>query len=527
MMRYKIIFWLAMGGLLTFSACDTGELHDLNVNPQALNEINMNFLFSNAQLSLSDGGPESNRYLNWRTNVGYASYWMQHLATLGNSLNQAGDKYFVNVEADDAPWDYGYSGHLKNIHEVLKQTGPGGFEEGRRPNTREAARILRAFAYLRLTDWYGNVPYSEAGAGFDGIFFPVYDSQELIYTALFQELEEAGAAISTSKADDGFAAADMIYQGDITKWKKWANSLILKMAMQISDVNPTLAAQKVTQALSGVGVFSSNEDIPWVPHADGPSVWVNQNGLSRAFISGDGGQSRVMSKTLIDALKGTDPDDASDDDPRLMIYTDGVNDNLDPLAQEGMPNGLDSGTIDGYTGVSGSDVNILFSTLNTLFFKVDSPYKLMTYAEIEFLQAEASERGIGTVGGSAESHFNAGVKAAMQMWTPYDPSFVVSDGAVNDYLALYPYTSGATGLQMIAEQQWLNGMLSWWDAWTYWRRMDLPQLTPVDYPGNVTGGQIPTRLLYPSKEIAANNENLQAGGTKPNTHVGKVWWDVD
>ncbi|MRI01124.1 SusD/RagB family nutrient-binding outer membrane lipoprotein [Kriegella sp. EG-1] len=526
-MKYKRIIWLLVGAILTFSACDTEELHDLNINPQAVNEINMNFLFSNAELSLADGNAASNRYLNWRTNVGYAGYWMQHLATLGNSLNQAGDKYFVNVEADDAPWDYGYSDQLKNLSEVIKQTGPGGFEEGRRPNTRQAARIVRAFVYLRLTDFYGNIPYTEGGQGIEGIFFPAYDSQESIYTALFQELLEAGAAISTANPDDGFAAADMIYQGDITKWKKWANSITLRMAMRISKVNPGLAAEKVNLALSGVGVFSSNDDIPWIPHSDGPSQWVNQNGLSRAFIGGDGGQSRVMSKTLIDVLMGADASSVADDDPRLMIYTDGVDGNTDPLAQEGMPNGLDSGTLDLYTGTVGSDPNTIYSRLNNLFFKTDSPYKLMNYSEMEFLQADAIERNIGNVGGTAEEHYNAGVKAAMQMFEPYDSSFVVSDAAVTNYLAQYPYTSGTAGLEMIGQQVWISELLNWWDAWNYWRQSGYPVLTPVNYPGNITGGQIPTRLVYPSKEVATNNENLQAGGTSPNTHVGKVWWDID
>ncbi|MBM1105209.1 SusD/RagB family nutrient-binding outer membrane lipoprotein [Aurantibacter crassamenti] len=526
-MKYKKIIWLLVGAILTFTACDTEELHDLNINPQAVNEINMNFLFSNAELSLADGNASGNRYLNWRTNVGYAGYWMQHLATLGNSLNQAGDKYFVNVEADDAPWDYGYSDQLKNLTEVIKQTGPGGFEEGRRLNTRQAARIVRAFVYLRLTDFYGNIPYSEGGQGIEGIFFPTYDTQESIYTALFQELLEAGAAISTANVDDGFAAADMIYQGDITKWKKWANSITLRMAMRISKVNPGLAAEKVNLALSGVGVFSSNDDIPWIPHSDGPSQWVNQNGLSRAFIGGDGGQSRVMSKTLIDVLMGADAASVADDDPRLMIYTDGANGNTDPLAQEGMPNGLDSGTLDVYTGIVGSDPNAIYSRLNSLFFKTDSPYKLMNYSEVEFLQADAKERNIGSVAGTAAEHYNAGVKAAMQMFEPYDASFVISDAAVDTYLAQYPYTSGTAGLEMIGEQVWISELLNWWDAWNYWRQSGYPNLIPVDYPGSITGGQIPTRLVYPSKEVATNNENLQSGGTSPNTHVGKVWWDVD
>lgn len=525
---HKAILGLATVGILMFSACDTDELHDLNIDTQAVDEINMNFLFSAAQLSLSDGGVESNRFLNWRTNVGYASYWMQHLANSGGGGLSSGDKYFVNVESDDAPWDYGYGGLLKNVTEVLKQTGPGGFEEGRRKNTREASRIIRAFAFLRLTDFYGNVPYTEANSGIEGNFFPAYDSQESVYTALFQELEEAGAAISTGNPDDGFAAADMIYQGDIAKWKKWANSIILRMAMRVSNVNPALAAEKVTQALSGAGVFAGNEDIPWVPHSEGPSQWTNQNGLSRAFIPGDGGQSRVMSKTLVDVLKGTDPNSAADDDPRLLIFSGGINGDVDPLAQEGMPNGLDAGTLDDYTGIPSSDPNTLFSSLNILFFDVDDPYYLMNYADIEFLQAEAKERGIGNVGGTAKSHYDAGVKGSMQMWTPYDASFIVDDAAVATYLAQYPYTDGAPdALAMIGQQMWLSQALNWWDAWSYWRRSGFPVLTPINYPGNITGGLIPTRLIYPSSEIATNNENLSSGGNSPNTHIGKVWWDVD
>ncbi len=522
---FKAIVWLAVGAILTFTACDTEELHDLNINPQAVDEINMNFLFSSAELSLSDGGPESNRFLNWRTNVGYAGFWMQHFAGAGAGGLQSGDKYFVNVESDDAPWDYAYGGLLKNVTEVLKQTGPDGFEAGRRKNTREAARIVRAFAFLRLTDFYGNVPYSEANGGIEGTFFPVYDTQESIYTALFQELEEAGAAISTANPDDGFASADMIYQGDVVKWKKWANSLILRMALRISDVNASLAAEKVSKALSGAGVFASNDDIPWVPHALDPNQWTNQNGLSRAF--NDGGQGRVMSKTLIDVLKGTDPANAADDDPRLMIFSGGVDGDTDPLVQEGMPNGLDAGTLDTFTGVTGTNPNVTFSALNMLFFDLDEPYKLMSYAEMEFLQAEAKERGIGAVGGTAKMHYDAGVRAAMQMNIVYDASFAVSDGAVDTYLTQYPYTEGgANALEMIGEQMWLSKMLNWWDAWNYWRRTGFPNLTPINYPGNFTGGQIPTRLLYPSGEIANNNENLTSSGTT-NTHVGKVWWDVN
>ncbi|MBX2842815.1 MAG: SusD/RagB family nutrient-binding outer membrane lipoprotein [Flammeovirgaceae bacterium] len=525
---YKFIF-SGLALLIPLVGCDTNKLHDLNINPQALDEINMNFLFSAAQLGAASGGSEGdNRYIDWRTNIGYCSYWVQHLANAGGGGLASGDKYFENVESDNAPWEFIYGGQLKNLNEVLKQTGEGGFEEGGKKNTREAARILRAFLFQRLTDYYGNIPYSAALQGIEGDLFPAYDNQQAIYNALFSELEQAGAAISSSNKDDGFAAADMIFQGDVDKWKKWANSIMLRMAMRMSNVDAATAGTMVTKALSGAGVFTSNDDIPWVPMSETPSEWTNQNGISRAFISGDGGQSRVMSKTLIDVLKGDNANDAADDDPRLMIFSEGVNGDTDPLVQEGMPNGLDAGTLDEYTGIVSSDPNVLFSRLNVAFIDRDDPYMLMSYAEMELLQAEAAERGIGTVSGTAKAHYEAGVRAAMQMYEPFDPTLAVSDAAVDTYLATYPYTDGgASSLEMIGTQMWLSKFLNWWEAWSDFRRTGFPNLTPINYPGNITNGTIPRRLKYPTHENATNSDNIASGGTSPDTHLGKVWWDVN
>jgi hypothetical protein len=433
----------------------------------------------------------------------------------------------INVESDNAPWEFIYGGQLKNLQEVLKQTGEGGFEEGRRPNTREAARILRAFLFMRLADYYGNVPYTEALQGIEGIFTPAYSSGQEIYAAVLTELEQAGAAISASNPDDGFAASDMYFQGDVDQWKRWANSLMLRAAMRMSNKDASGAANYVTKALSGAGVMTSNDDNVWVPMSETPSLWTNQNGISRAFIPGDGGQSRVMSKTVIDVLKGANAGDVADDDPRLMIFTEGLNGDADPLVQEGMPNGLDAGTLDAYTGITSSQPALLFSVMNLKFLDRDEPYLLMSYSEVELLQAEALERGIGTVPGTAAGHYNAGVKAALQMYTPYDASFAVSDAAVTTYLALpdIAYAGGAAGLEQIGTQLWLSKFLNWWDAWADWRRTGYPTLVEVNYSGNLTGGKIPTRLLYPTHEVATNSANIIDGGTSPDTQIGKVWWD--
>jgi hypothetical protein len=116
------------------------------------------------------------------------------------------------------------------------------------------------------------------------------------------------------------------------------------------------------------------------------------------------------------------------------------------------------------------------------------------------------------------------VKLAMQMYIKYDASFEVSDSRVDQYLSIYPYGVFKPELEMIGEQMWASKFLNWGEAWSDWKRTGYPQLTPTNYPGNDTNGQIPTKLKIPFAE-ESNNPNFQTGATKPNSFVGKVWWD--
>jgi Starch-binding associating with outer membrane len=517
--KQTIFILLAM--VLPIVGCDTDTLHNLNVNPNALNKMNMNFLFTAAELSTSCNGAAGDTwYVNWRTNINVCAFAMQHLASTGTGA-EAGDKYFDYLEGNNATWEFTYGDQLKNLAEVIKQTSTGGFEEGRRKNTREAARILRVFNFHRLTDMYGNIPYSEANQGITGVFRPKYDKQSDIYTDLLKELDEASAAISTANPDDGFKSSDMIYQGDVAKWKKWGYSLMLRLAMRISNVDAAKAATYVTKAVAG-GVFSSNSDNPYILHSNANGN--SRNGFSRAFI--EGGASSVLSKTLVDKLMGTNPASAADDDPRLLVISGGINGNVNPLLQRGMPNGLDNATLDTYTGVTSTNINATFSKMNPKFTQIDEAFMFMNYAEVEFLQAEAIERTIGTVGGTAQSHYDAGVKGAMQMYTLYDATLTVPDAAVATYLTTYPYAgTTAQKIDMIGTQLWISKFMNWWDAWADYRRSNSPVLVPVNYLGNVTGGLIPTKLRLHSTEAAVNADNVAAGATTPDSWVGKVWWD--
>jgi Starch-binding associating with outer membrane len=517
---------------LLFIACNKKNLSNLNINPQALPTINLNFIFSSVELGAAAAGSSGdNRYIDWRTNIGLASMAIQQVANAGGGI-APGDKYTDNVESSNAPFEQIFGDQLKNIAIILKQTGTGGFGEGQYKNLVQATRIIRAFLFSRLTDYYGSIPYSEALKADEGIFFPKYDKQKDIYKDLLKELDEATTGLGAADPTDGFAAADMYYSGNITKWKKWGYSLMLRLAMRLSNVDAATANTYVTKAVTG-GVFASNSDNVLVPMATGPSQWIDQNGISRAFYPGDGGQPTFMSKTLINWLKGTDPSLAADDDPRLMILTGGIGiwstsgwapTNTNPVQQKGMPNGYDLAGLKNLEGDPNLNPDAAYSKINPKLLDLNDPYMLMNYGEVQLLLAEAAQRGIGGLSAAAAPGYYAeGVKASMQMYTIYDASLTVSDAQVATYLAIYPYGVTKPALEMIGEQYWVNHYLNWWEAWSNWRRTNFPVLVPTNYPGNVTNGTIPQRLKYTTGEVAGN-PNLATSTTKPDTYTTKVWW---
>jgi hypothetical protein len=526
----KIVFCTAVGAVAA-SACNKESLHNLNIDPQSAPTINLNFFFTTAELGAAAGGSAGdNRYIDWRTNIGMASTAIQQIAVT-DGIGNAGDKYQHNPETASAPFEFIYGDQLKNIAEILRQTAPGGFAEGQYPNMVQASRILRAFLFERLTDYYGNIPYTEALKGAEN-FFPHYDKQKDIYMDLLKEVSEATAAFGAADPTDGFAAADMYYNGDIDKWKRWGYSLMLRMAMRISNVDPATANTYVANAVAG-GVFQSNDDNVIVPMAIGPSQWTDQNGISRAFYPGDGGNQSFLSKTLVDFLKGPDAGVTTDDDPRLMIISGGKGiwspssftpTDVNPLTQKGMPNGHDQSQLNVIEGHN-VDKDAEYSKINPKMLDLDDPYMLMNYGEVELMLAEAAERSLGGLDPSqAKAHYDAGVKASMQMYTIYDPSLSVSDGAVATYLGMapYAYVGGTDGLKQIGTQYWVNHFLNWWEAWSNWRRTGYPELTPTNYSGNVTNGTIPQRLMYPDAE-AGGNPNFGAGAS-PNNYTTKLWW---
>lgn len=497
---------LAVGLLMgTLSACDglDDDFAELNVNPTQANQIDPNFKITNIQLRIS-----GERYENWRNNLIYNSVMMQHYATLPGYW--AGDKYGYIGSYSAAMWDRYYPNIAKNMEDLLVQTS----EDPEDVNLHQITQITRVIMYHRLTDLYGDIPYSEAGKGFlEGISKPAYDPQSEIYADMLARLETA--ATSLNSASRTFGNGDLLYGGDVEQWRKFAYSLMLRLGMRLVKVDPAAAQSWVTKAIAG-GVMTSNDDIAFVPHD--PSGWSNGNGS--VFLA-DG--SMKLSKFFVDWMVATG-------DPRLNVY------GAPPVAGSpavGMPNGLDTQTIqdeptwipcadDG--SVSPCEMDVYMGP-NPVLTGQDDPMFFMTYAEVELLLAEAAVRGWH--GGDPAAHYANGVRAAMQYLAAYGPEAVIAEADIDAYLAANPYDA-ANALEQINNQIWAATHLNEYESFANWRRTGFPALTPVNYPGNVTNGTIPRRMRYREGEAVANPDNYAAAVARqgPDLLTTRVWWDA-
>ena len=506
MERFKKILIIFLTGIMVLTACDTQNLKDLNINPKTSDEMDDSYLFT--YVLVTTGGRQ---YTAKRCNLFLCSTYIQQFACLSTSDYGAGDKYLYNNTFCSAYFDYVYVEALKELTQVIYNMQ----DDPEAVNNLSMTRIWRTVIFHVMTDLYGDIPYSEAGLGYlEQIYTPKYDTQESIYSDMLNELEEAIAAFDTSKSTWG--DADLIFSSDITKWKKFGYSMMLRLGMRMSKVDPTSAASWVQKAVSG-GVMTSNDDIAFIPRSESGSDEYNQNPNSHVFHEADWDEK--VSSTLIDFMKNTN-------DPRMDIMFEKGSANTE---QHGMPNGYDYSTIRAYEGLGSSEsIDLeIYSDVNPLLVALDAPQIIMTYAEVEFMLAEAAERGWGGVT-DAQEHYDEGVRAAMKTLALYGSSLTIDDTTIDAYLTANPYNSNS-GLRQIGEQYWIATWMNFYESYANWRRTGYPILTPVSYTGNESNGQIPRRIRYPSSEYSVNSTNLSAvltsqGSDAFTTHV---WWDVE
>src|SRR6201996_5054566 len=243
-------------GLFLASSC-TKNFDQLNTDPTAFSASNFdpNYLLTTAQLNYT--GSQDFSYDTWRADLIYCSDMIQGFAT---SIGYwGGDKYLANPEYTAAYWqsdnggDGAYSEQVKPIVDMVTTTdGVAKYN-----NLHQIGRIMKALIFERITDLYGDVPYSQAGQGYyKKILFPVYDKQQAIYTDLIAELKDATAKLDPNGDKP---TGDAIYHGDIGKWQRFGNSLLLRVAMRLSKVDPATAKSVVT-SLIGKTMQSNADD---------------------------------------------------------------------------------------------------------------------------------------------------------------------------------------------------------------------------------------------------------------------------
>ena len=551
---------LTLGG--TFTSCSDNHMESVNTDDTKSPTINPNAQLTTALLQTYGDFGLMDTYRS------YITGFTQYFAGGWNVSFYAGA---VNPDNDQMRliWDQYYSVGIKNLVDAIHNSKD-------MPNTNAALRIHRVYLMSILTDTYGDIPCSEAGLGFiEGISNPKYDKQEDIYNWFFAELKDCVSQLGTGS--DRISGDVTSLNGDTDLWKKYANSLILRFAMRISDVNPALAQQEFEGVLaSESGYISNSNENAYVKYLDAPFTLYDgsrdldfrANALSEILYGQDPTSPTFVCSTLYNMLK-------DNNDPRLLKICRNY---INTTRSETKPEGCFDVTDDmiawenaGGTGVQANDPGAAWwdqwptvpatSEIPTLqqlvnnypdkgydqsnyparmtrpflalaFEQPNCPGILITSAEVEFLLAEAATKG-WAVQGDAERHYEAGIRAAMQLLNDcYDIVGKISETDINDYIAANPL--GDNPKEQINKEAYILHLTNPAEAWANLRRSDYPVLQDRAKFGNFTytcvdGFKTPVRLKYPNLEAKYNSVNYKEaierlGGTD-DWHK-RMWWDV-
>lgn len=557
MRQSKYITIITMACALFFASCSDEYMENMNTDPSKAATIDPNAQLTTAQLQTYGDLSMMEIYRNYH----YA--FTQQLMGCWNTTNYGGRHTLDNNEMSRI-WTSFYTQSLKNIIDAQYRTA----EDAEKVNINSVLRIYRVYLMSIITDTYGDAPFSEAGLGFlEGKFNPKYDKQEDIYNAFFLELEDAVNKIDPTKDK---VTGDLIYAGDVTKWQQLANSLRLRFAMRISNVNPTKAQTEFENALAANGgVITDASSDALIKY------------MTIAFSFGQEAYSDYRGNSLSQLLFGNDPANNpsylcstffnqlyNSGDPRTFkisrCYYDGLMsatspDNRVDITQEMIEKGIDFSPRDpgayswepwptGYDSdickelaVNNPSVTVTMARevepkLANNFLKSDNPGVVMTSAEVKFLMAEATVKkwNVGSV--SAEDLYKQGVRAAMDFLTDNYGCTATTDAEFDAFIQ----DKGAFGhtdnqkLEAINTQAWILHFTNPAECWANVRRSGYPKLkSPAEYGFGqyLTGGtEIPVRLCYPVLESSYNkksyNEAIERMGGTDNWH-SLLWWDTE
>ncbi|MBZ9731549.1 SusD/RagB family nutrient-binding outer membrane lipoprotein [Salegentibacter sp. JZCK2] len=479
-MRLKIIIITGILFSMGLFSC-TSDFEEINTNPNAPLQVQPSLLLRQV---IYDYGEEMSY-------EGFAAGNLlgQHLTALDFNLF---DRHALkSPQLGGNPWPVLYTNLRDNeiILSLSREAEAFKIYEG-------PALILKAYMTSTLTDLYGDVPYFEAFKGKEVTTTPAYDAQEDIYLAeggILHNFDKGISAIENYQGAIGLEG-DILFNGNLEKWLKFANSLKIKSLMRISakmDVSTELQ-----QIYTEGNFIQQNSENAAFDFTDG-----EPNNFRMARLRAGDFNNFVMSETIDEILETLN-------DPRGMILFRPTGNN--PEEYNGLINGIDASQ----TSISPAD----FSYAGRIF-REDSGMldaNFLTAWEISFLLAEAAEKGF--IAADAKMLYERGVTQAFEYWNSTLPENYLQSQAAYD-------GNGNDKLKRIITQKWIAGMTNGYEGWIEWRRTGFPNLKNIS--ASLNNNIIPVRLPYPTEEAALNSQNYQesAAATDGNSIDSPVWWD--
>lgn len=471
---------LSFVALTLLWSCQTDEQYeDLNRDPKNPTQVAPDYLFTAATVSLADQMASPNVNLN-------ISRFISQYLTATTYLDEP-NYDLTNRGIPENHWSEIYRDvifDLQNAKAIIAEDAE--LTQAEKDARTGQIEVIEIYAWQVLVDTFGDVPYTQALNATE-FPLPAYDDAATIYADLLTRIEAADALLA---AGQGFTGADVIYHGDMANWMKFANSLQLRLAMRLSDVNPALSKTNAEEAVND-GVFTSNDESAIVVYQSNPP---NTNPLWVDLVQ-SGRSDYVAANTLVDKMNELD----------------------DPRRDEYFSQNLGAGTYEG--GIyGGSNSFQLYTHIGEMFLDPTHPGILLDYAEVEFYQAEAAELGYA-IPGTAEQHYNDAITASILYYGG-------TEAQAAAYIAQPAVTYDSSNYEeLIGTQFWIAMFDNPFQGWAVWREFDAPALNLPEETGN----PVPLRFTYPVNEQNLNEANYTAasdaiGGDDQQT---ALFWDVD
>lgn len=512
-MKKLIIFTIGLSLIASLNSCR--DFEEMNKNPNEAAKVTTPNLLSGSQKKMLDLIYDT--WFSGRQSLLYAQYWSQKNYTeedryqLRESVN---NNYFNNL--------YTVAGNLVMIEKMNSDaaTKADAAIYGNNNNQIAVAKILKVWLMQMMADTWGGIPYTEAFMLDDNVYYPKYDDLTTLYGDLIKELDAAVALITPSEV--AFSQGDVIYDGDASKWLKFANSLKCRMALRTSKVDANWKTY-IQQAVAS-GVFTSNNDQALFKYA---AASPNECYYYRGFYV-DKRNDFSLTKTFVNILKGLD-DNLNGKvnvfngvlDPRLKIFSGTTN------SFDGIPYGVPSKLMASLTEVYPD-----FMETKPVFLNPDFSVQFMTYAELCFILSEYNKFDA--------TLYEQGIRASIEWWS--DLSGVAISAAEVD--AYVDQVNDVVDAESVATQKYIHLFTNGNEAWAEYRRTGYPTL--LVKPGEITAvikgenekfqplsetkGDIPARIKYPTNESNLNPVGFKNAVAKltdgTNNYYSKMFWDV-